>query len=168
MARLCFEYATERLRMDPVPLDHPQSLADLTAAVGATINAEGHDPELVMGWFRDVLAPACISADSPSFLSFIPVAPTKASQLFDVVVSSSAICASDWLEGAGAIYAENQALRWVADLAGMPPEAGGVFVSGGSAGNLSALVAARATVAERRTTRCAGAWPSPIRRTRRW
>ena len=84
MARLCFEYATERLRMDPVPLDHPQSLADLTAAVGATINAEGHDPELVMGWFRDVLAPACISADSPSFLSFIPVAPTKASQLFEI------------------------------------------------------------------------------------
>ena len=68
MARLCFEYATERLRMDPVPLDHPQSLADLTAAVGDTITAAGSSPELVMGWFRDVLAPACISADSPSFL----------------------------------------------------------------------------------------------------
>ncbi len=151
IARLCFEYATERLRMDPVPLDHPRSLAELTAAVGTTITASGHDPTTVVGWFRDVLAPACISADSPAFLSFIPVAPTKASQLFDVVVSSSAICASDWLEGAGAIYAENQALRWVADLAGMPADAGGVFVSGGSAGNLSALVAARATAAEKRT-----------------
>ena len=150
MARLCFEYATERLRMDPVPLDNPRSLAELTAAVGPTISAAGHDPELVMGWFRDVLAPACISADSSAFLSFIPVAPTKASQLFDVVVSSSAICASDWLEGAGAIYAENQALRWISDLAGLPAAAGGVFVSGGSAGNLSALVAARATAAEQR------------------
>ncbi len=150
MAALCFEYATDRLRMDPVPLDHPRSLADLNAAVGQTISEAGHDPEQVIGWFRDVLAPACISADSPVFLSFIPVAPTKASQFFDVVVSSSAICASDWLEGAGAIYAENLALRWIADLAGLPAGAGGVFVSGGSAGNLSALVAARSNAAETR------------------
>ena len=37
-----------------------------------------------------------------------------------------------WLEGAGAVYAENQALRWIADLAGMPEGAGGCFVSGGT------------------------------------
>ncbi len=150
LIELCFDYATTRLRMDPVPLDQPQSLAELDAAVGPTIGPSGHSPATVMGWFRDVLAPACISADSPAFLSFIPVAPTKASQLFDVVVASSAICASDWLEAAGAVYAENQALRWIADLAGMPPQAGGVFVSGGSAGNLSALVAARSAAAEAR------------------
>ncbi len=48
-----------------------------------------------------------------------------------------------WLEGAGAVWAENQALRWIADLAGMPASAGGVFVAGGTAGNLSALVTAR-------------------------
>jgi len=44
--------------------------------------------------------------------------------------------------GAGAIAAENQALRcWPTSLAS--GGAGGVFVSGGSAANLSALVAAR-------------------------
>ncbi len=41
------------------------------------------------------------------------------------------------------MFAENEALRWISDLAGLPPAAGGVFVSGGTAGNLSALVAAR-------------------------
>jgi glutamate/tyrosine decarboxylase-like PLP-dependent enzyme len=41
------------------------------------------------------------------------------------------------------VYAENQALRWLADLAGLPPESGGAFVQGGTIGNLSALVAAR-------------------------
>ena len=51
--------------------------------------------------------------------------------------------AGTWLEGSGAVYAENQALRWIADLVGMPEEAGGVFVQGGTVGNLSALVAAR-------------------------
>ena len=50
---------------------------------------------------------------------------------------------AQWLEAAGAVIAENQALRAMADIAGMPASAGGVFVSGGSAGNLSALVVAR-------------------------
>jgi glutamate/tyrosine decarboxylase-like PLP-dependent enzyme len=41
------------------------------------------------------------------------------------------------------VAAENQVLRVIADAAGLPAEAGGCFVSGGSAGNLSALVVAR-------------------------
>ena len=143
IARLCFEYAIDRLRMDPVPLDRSLPLAALETLAGTTITAAGRPPEDVMRLFADVLAPACISSDSPRFLAFIPEAPTKASQLFDVVVSASAIVGVSWLEASGAVYAENQALRWLADLAGLPANAGGCFVSGGSAGNLSALVAAR-------------------------
>ena len=93
--------------------------------------------------FEDVLAPACISVDHPRFLSFVPAAPTEASILFDLVVGASSVYAGSWLEGAGAVHAENEALRWIADLAGLPEAAGGVFVSGGTAGNLSALIAAR-------------------------
>ncbi len=149
-ARLCFEYALERLRMDDVELDQPVPIEELDATVGPTITPEGHDPAEVLAWFRDSLAPACISTDSTRFLGFIPAAPTKTSQLFDIVVSSSNICGSDWLEAAGAIYAENQALRWISDLAEYPAAAGGTFVSGGSAGNLSALATARHAAAESR------------------
>jgi L-2,4-diaminobutyrate decarboxylase len=42
-------------------------------------------------------------------------------------------------------------LRWIADLAGLPEGAGGVFVQGGTVGNLSALVAARETALHRRS-----------------
>ena len=60
-----------------------------------------------------------------------------------MVVSACSIYGGTWLEGAGAVWAENQALRWIANLAGLPAEAGGCFVSGGTMGNISALVAAR-------------------------
>jgi glutamate/tyrosine decarboxylase-like PLP-dependent enzyme len=69
--------------------------------------------------------------------------------LFDLVISASSAYAGSWLEGAGAVWAENQALRWIADLAGLPPQAGGCFVSGGTNGNLSALIAARHAMAAR-------------------
>ena len=46
----------------------------------------------------------------------------------------------------------------MADLAGLPPAAGGVFVAGGSAGNLSALVAARDVWRRHRLAARAAAW----------
>jgi glutamate/tyrosine decarboxylase-like PLP-dependent enzyme len=61
-----------------------------------------------------------------------------------LVVGASALYGGSWQEGAGAVFAENQAIQWLIDLAGLPASAGGVFVQGGTIGNLSALVVARA------------------------
>jgi aromatic-L-amino-acid decarboxylase len=143
MTDLVFAYCRERLALDPVPLDHPGIKATLDRAVAGVINAKGSDAEAVLQMFNDALAPAVISVDSPRFLSFIPAAPTKASLLFDMLVSCSALQGTSWLEAAGAVTAENQVLQLIADLVGLPAGAGGCFVSGGSAGNLSALVVAR-------------------------
>ncbi len=150
MADAVLAYARERLRLDPVPLDgsaHPEDLAQRAASL---ITPSGHDPEHVLRVFAEILAPAVISCDSPRFLSFIPAAPTKASLLFDMVVSASSLQGISWLEAAGAVHAENHALRFISDLAGLPDGAGGCFVAGGSAGNLSALAVARDTAAASR------------------
>jgi len=136
-------YSIERIRLDPPPLDGPRTPAELAAMAGPTITADGIGGLEALRIFGEVLAPACISVDHPRFLSFVPAAPTEASILFDLVLGASSIYAGSWLEGGGAVYAENEALRWIADLAGLPAAAGGVFVSGGTAGNLSALIAAR-------------------------
>jgi L-2,4-diaminobutyrate decarboxylase len=151
-ARLAFDvfrYATERLQLDPPPLDHPRSAEELSAAVGQVITAKGLGGAEVMRLWEDVLSPAALSVDHPRFLAFVPAAPTEAATLFDLAVSASSIYGGSWLEGAGAVFAENQALRWICDLVGMGPNAGGVFVSGGTAANLSGLIAARHRFRER-------------------
>jgi aromatic-L-amino-acid/L-tryptophan decarboxylase len=150
MIRSVLAYAENRLRLDPVPLDEgDRDPAVLEAAVAGLLGDQPHNPDQVLGVYTSCLAPAVISADSPRFLGFIPAAPTKASLLFDMLISCASIQGISWLEAAGAIHAENQVLRLIADRAGLPPSAGGCFVSGGSAGNLSALVVAR-EVAKRR------------------
>lgn len=143
MAEMVVEYAVQRLLMSPPPLDHALTPAVLEELVGQTVTDLGLGGAEVLRVFTEILAPATISVDHPEYLSFVPAAPTVASIMFDLVVSASSIFGGSWLEGAGAVYAENQALRWLADLAGLPVTAGGVFVSGGTAGNLSALIAAR-------------------------
>lgn len=136
-------YAQDRLRMRPPPLDRPRSPRELERLAGATVTPGGIGGRRALELFSDVLAPACISIDHPRYFSFIPCAPTPAATLFDLVVGASSIYGGSWLEGAGAVYAENQALDWIAELAGLPAGAGGVFVQGGTVANFSALVAAR-------------------------
>jgi L-2,4-diaminobutyrate decarboxylase len=149
LARAIEAYAHDRIAK-PQPLDGPVPADELRARAGATVTPDGIGGEEALRIWADVLAPATISTDHPAALAFVPGSPTKASVLFDLVVGSSSTIAAGWIDGAGAIWAENEALRWVSSLAGFPQESGGCFVSGGSAGNLSALVTARHTSEVRR------------------
>jgi glutamate/tyrosine decarboxylase-like PLP-dependent enzyme len=144
LSEAVISYTRERMRLSPVPLDGPSTAEELRVAVGGPmVTPSGIGGERALQLFADVLAPACISTDSPRYLSFIPCAPTEAATLFDLVVSASSLYGGTWMEGSGAVYAENEALAWLVSLAGLPESAGGAFVPGGTVGNLSALVAAR-------------------------
>jgi L-2,4-diaminobutyrate decarboxylase len=142
LAKQVFDYVERRLA-GPARLNAPSSESELGRLAGETITENGLGATEAFRIFEEVLAPACVNTSHPRFLSFVPNAPTTASILFDLAVSASAISADWWIEASGAVHAENEALRWVAGILGFPAGAGGVFVSGGTAGNLSALAVAR-------------------------
>ncbi len=153
LTRLVLDYVSSRLSMRETPLDHPGQKAEVDAILDGLVTREGIEPEKVLEIYAEHLSKTVLSADSPRYWAFIPAAPTKAALLFDMVVSAASLQGISWLEAAGAVAAENQALRWISDAAGLPESAGGAFVSGGSAGNLSALVVARDTARHRLVTR---------------
>ena len=138
-----FEYMRERLSMPDVPLDFPGDTKVLAEVLSGLIKPEGNPSADVLKLYDEVISRAVVSGDSPRFMAFIPTAPTKAALLFDMIVSCASLQGISWLEAAGSISAENQVLRWMADLSGLPESAGGTFVSGGSAANLAALTVAR-------------------------
>ena len=170
VARAALGYARDRLRLHPVPLDGPRTAEELTEAAGATITEDGLGGEAAMRLFAEVLAPAIISIDNPRFLAFIPAAPTELSMMFDLVVGASSIYAGTWMEASGAVYAENQALDWLARLAGLPATTAGCFVAGRhdrqplGAGRRPARPPRGAR--RRAAARCGSR--APTRRTRRW
>jgi aromatic-L-amino-acid/L-tryptophan decarboxylase len=152
VAALCTAFVESRLR-DGAPLGSTATPGELAERLGATITSEGLGAADVFARFRDVVVPATVGLDSPRFLAFIPAAPTAVAVLFDAVVSACTLSGESWLEAAGAVHAENEVLRFLAGAAGLPAGAGGCFVSGGSAGNLSALAVARDTSADRASPR---------------
>lgn len=149
---LVLDYSRRRILATDTPLDHASSPGELQRLAGITINEEGLGSRRALAVFEHVLAPACITTDHPQYLSFIPSAPSKAAIAFDLVVSASALYGGSWMEGAGAVHAENEVLAWLAMEFGLPEGAGGVFVQGGTIGNLSALVTARDHARRQRET----------------
>ena len=137
------KYVLGRITKTNPELGKPMKEEDLRALVGETINEKGIGGEKAFALFKDVLVKATIPIDHPRHLAFVPAAPTRASILFDLVTAASSIHGAYWMEGAGGIYCENEAMEWLVSLTGLPKGAFGVFTSGGTAANLSAMVTAR-------------------------
>ncbi len=143
LAERIAKYSIERLKEDPPTLDTPVSAEELLPKLEGVINEDGLGPQKAFDVFENIVAPATLSTDHPRYLAFVPNAPANAASLIDLVVSASSMFGGTWLEGAGVVAAENQALRFISDMIGFPKTSGGVFVSGGTAANLSGLIAAR-------------------------
>ena len=137
------KYAVSRITNTRPDLGSPKKEEELKELVGNTITAKGIGGEKAFSLFRDILVKATVPIDHPRHLAFVPAAPTRAAVLFDLVTSASSIHGAYWMEGAGGIFCENVAIKWLISLTGMPEGAFGVFTSGGTAANLSAMVTAR-------------------------
>ncbi|WP_297763527.1 aminotransferase class V-fold PLP-dependent enzyme [uncultured Muriicola sp.] len=137
------KYAISRITDTSPTLGKPKNEEELYKLVGETITSEGIGGEKAFKLFKDILLPATVPIDHPRHLAFVPASPTRAAVMFDLVTSASSIHGAYWMEGAGGIFCENQAMKWLVSLTGMPEGAFGVFTSGGTAANLSAMVTAR-------------------------
>ncbi len=158
VVRAAGEWAARRVVRPTQSKTTARPAEELAAAAGATITAGGIGGEQALRVFGEILEPATRSQDDPMNLAYIPAAPTRAAVAFDLVTSAANVFAGTWEAGAGAIFAENQALGWILELLRWPPGAGGCFVAGGTAGNLSALAAARHRAHKRRGARPADGW----------
>ena len=137
------KYAVDRITKTHPELGVPVKEEELKKIIGETVTSTGIGGEKAFEIWKDVLVKATVPIDHPMHLAFVSAAPTRASIMFDLVTSASSIHGAYWMEGAGGIFAENQAMEWLVSLTGMPKGAFGVFTSGGTAANLSAMVTAR-------------------------
>jgi glutamate/tyrosine decarboxylase-like PLP-dependent enzyme len=159
VAHEVLSWARARVVSPSDPKSTARPATSLAADAGRTITPGGIGGPAALRIFDQVLAPATRAQDDPMNLAYIPSAPTRAAVAFDAATSAANIFGGLWETGAGAIFAENEALGWLIELLGWPQTADGTFVAGGTNGNLSALHAARTTARARRTR--AGLSPRP-------
>ena len=137
------KHAIDRISQTDQKIGKPQKAEYLKSLVGETITKDGIGGEYAFKLWKQHLSKANVPVDHPRNLAFVPAAPTRAAIMFDLVTSVSSIHGAYWMEGAGGIFCENEAMKWIVSLTGLPSGAFGVFTSGGTAANLSAIVTAR-------------------------
>ena len=81
--------------------------------------------------------------DHPRFFAYIPLANNFVSVMADALAAGYNVFNAVWRQGPGAAQIERLTVDWLRQIFGMPTEAGGAFVSGGSVANLTALAVAR-------------------------
>lgn len=104
----------------------------------------GRDIPTVMTEMEKEIFEYSAKLNHPRYLGFIPGPASLHSWVGDVMTSAFNLHAGSWMSTSAASYIEKYLIEWLSGKIGYEPEtSGGLFVSGGSIANLTALVAAR-------------------------
>lgn len=129
------------IREEPVIASRPRS--GLNDALLVTAPRAGSDFEAIVGTLREHVLPWHAREPHPGFLAYVPSCPTFPAVLGDWIATGYNFFAGVWPVAAGPNQLEMVVLEWFREWMGMPPGSSGLLTSGGSAANLTAVVAAR-------------------------
>lgn len=105
--------------------------------------APGAEPTLPLAEFVQRLLDGSVAQHHPRYVGHQVSGPVPEALLAELVVSALNNGMAAWEAGPASTAIERRAVEWLAGMAGLPGGAGGMFTSGGSLGNLTALLAVR-------------------------
>src|SRR5689334_15944865 len=135
-------------------VEHFANLPDTPPAVTASrielervfrerIPERGRDPAAVLEQLTSKVFTAMCHVDHPRFFAFVPSPSNFVGAMADALAAGFNPFVGTWLAGSGPAEIELVTIDWLRDMCGLPESAGGLFVSGGSMANLTALAVAR-------------------------
>src|SRR5215467_5287032 len=135
-------------------VEHFETLANkpvMRVSPRAELEAELREPlperptpvDALLDQLQRVVWPNIGNVQHPRFFAFIPSPSNFVSVMADALAAGFNPFAGNWLEGSGPAQIELVTIDWLREMCGLPETAGGLFVSGGSMANLTALAAAR-------------------------
>ena len=114
--------------------------------------AHASDYAGVLNLLEEQVFPHAMWSTHPRHFAWVPGPSNFVGVMADTLAAGYNLCPTSWLEGAGPSQIELIALDWLRGWCGLPETAGGVFVSGGSMANLTAIATARRIKLNDRTT----------------
>src|SRR5215475_4611881 len=125
------------------PVTHVSPRVELEAGLREPLPEEPTPVDTLLDQLQRVVWPNIGNVQHPRFFAFIPSPSNFVSVMADALAAGFNPFAGNWLEGSGPAQIELVTIDWLREMCGLPETAGGLFVSGGSMANLTALAAAR-------------------------
>jgi aromatic-L-amino-acid decarboxylase len=121
-----------------------ENAVKLAKSVAEPLPENGHtDFEELLRDIFDRLVPHSTNDNSGGYLAYIPSGGLFHSVLADFISLSLNRYVTMFMAAPGLAAIEDQVVRWLCDIIGLPPEAGGILTSGGSIATITAIHAAR-------------------------
>jgi aromatic-L-amino-acid/L-tryptophan decarboxylase len=117
-------------------------------SLDGTLPEEGTAPTPLLLKTAELLFDHSVFNAHPRFFGYITAPPAPIGVLGDLIASALNANVGLFHLAPAATEIEIQAVRWIAELIGYPPECGGLMVSGGNMANLVAFFAARTARAD--------------------
>ncbi len=135
--------------LDTRPVLPSQTAAETQALFRSDRLARRGEPaeNLLDDWEARVL-PNLTSIGSPRHFTYVTGSGTMIGALAEALAASVNTNACAWKLGPAATEIERLTVRWLAELLGYPADCGGIFVSGATMANFSAILTALRNVAE--------------------
>ena len=136
-------------RMPDGPVMRDQSPGEVRRALGADrgLPEAGTDAGALLGDAAQLLFDHSLFNGHPRFFGYITSSPAPIGALGDLLASAVNANVGAWRLAPMATEIEAQTVRWIAELIGVPPQTGGLLVSGGNMANFVCFLAARAAKA---------------------
>lgn len=117
--------------------------AELMVRLSGALSETPIDPYALLAKLEKDVFPNNLHVDHPRFFAFVPGPGNFVSAMADALASGFNVFNGTWMGGSAAAALELIVVDWFRQFCGFPETAGGLFVSGGSVANLTALHAAR-------------------------
>jgi aromatic-L-amino-acid decarboxylase len=121
------------------------SSREIRSGLDSKLPSKGTDFDSLLRVFRETIVPFSRQNAHPRMFGYVQSPGTPLGAFADLLASTLNANLTIWRSAPAPVELERLTIDWIRQILGFDPGAGGLFVSGGSMANLSALAAARQT-----------------------
>jgi aromatic-L-amino-acid/L-tryptophan decarboxylase len=127
------------------PVYRQTSSREIRSGLDPKLPIKGTDFDSLLKVFRETIVPFSRQNAHPRMFGYVQSPGTPIGAFADLLASTLNANLTIWRSAPAPVGLERLTIDWIRQILGFNPEAGGLFVSGGSMANLAALAAARQT-----------------------
>lgn len=138
--------------IDDLPVFPARSSREVAARFAEPLPQTGQDAEAILDEWTEKVLPNATHLGSPRYFGFVNGSGAAMATLAEALAASVNMNVGAWKPAPAATEIERQTIAWLAELVGYPTTCGGLFTSGGTMANFTALLTALRNTAPYDTT----------------
>lgn len=134
------------------PVFPARSSGEVAARFNEPLPRAGQEASAILNEWTEKVLPNTTHVGSPRYFGFVMGSGSMMATLAEALAASVNMNAGGWKPAPAATEIERQTIAWLAELVGYPTSCGGLFTSGGTMANFTALLTALRNTADYDTT----------------